>query len=100
MSSTVNLILNFLLVSAFFSSLVILVIRMGGGDPELKAAMKKAMANRTGTIRKAGHLLFALSIVNGGLWTWVAFAMGDWRWAALFWMPFIAGTIARSQRGE
>lgn len=100
MSSLSSMILGLLLVSAFLCSLVIVILGMGGRDPELKAAIKKAMANRSSLVRRAGYILLALSVVNVGLWTWMAFAMGDWRWAAISWMPTIAGAIARSQRGE
>ena len=87
-----------LLATAFLSSLANVVVTIGGGDPQLKAAMKQATANRTAPVRRDGVTLMLVGLANLGLWTWMAFATHDWRWAALYWLPFTAGWIGRVSR--
>lgn len=63
------------------------------------------VAGDTGTTREfwrnrlaAGCVIVALAFATGALWTVYAVQVNDWRFAAVYWVPFAMGWLGRTLR--
>jgi hypothetical protein len=90
-----NFALWALTVSAVLVALCSIVIQ-ANADPELQRVAREAAVRRRTPVRRAGLVVTGLIFSNGVSWTLMAFGSGDWRWAALFWVPFAAGWLGRA----
>ncbi len=85
-----------LLGAVTFVSVVNLALMSVNAEAEAAA---KAVFRRQGLGGvPLGCLSPLLSIVIGGLWTWYAVDVGDWRFAALFWVPFAINWVGKIAR--
>jgi hypothetical protein len=83
-----------LTVSAILVALCSVIIQ-SHADPELQRVVKAAMSRRGAPVRRAGFVTLTLGFGNAILFTLLAIGMSDWRFAAIYWVPFVAGWLAR-----
>jgi len=90
---------NFALWALVISAVVVAlcgIVVQANADPELQRVVREAAARRRTPVRRAGIVMTVLAFSNGIFWTLLAFGAGDWRWAALFWVPFVAGWLGQA----
>lgn len=89
-----NFALWALLISITLISMCSLILQ-ANMDPELRRVSKAAAARRGAPVRRAAIATATLTVINGVFWTLMAFGDKDWRWAAIFWIPFLAGFLSK-----
>lgn len=71
------------------------IVVMSHKSPEMDVALKESMLRRGAPIRRAAFIIIVLGLVNAAFWTLLAIG-SDWRYAAIWWIPFAAGWLGRA----
>lgn len=90
------MILWLLLAVATLTSVVNVAIATAHGEVTAVARAMMSRPDRSASAARIGCMMLVLAWTMGGLWTWYAFSVGDWRWAALFWVPFVINWIGKA----
>jgi hypothetical protein len=89
-----------LLVVALMSSMSALVLSTATASQDVKPLMDALRRQRPKLAVRAGVVMTLCAAVNVALWLWLAIEVGDWRFAAVSWVPFLGGLLGRLVRGK